>query len=288
MKYDEREPQPATTSGPKSRGEVPGSAREQVHAPRKSLGQHWLTDKNSLEAMCDAAAVTTGDNILEVGPGRGSLTAPLLERGAKVVAVELDERLAADLRIKFKGKSFILNMLSILDFDFSSLPEDYKIVANIPYYLTNHLLRLLADTPHKPTRVALMVQKEVAERVCAKAGDMSVLSVVVQFYYETSLGKLVPAKLFVPPPKVDSQILVLKRRKGALFDDVETAKFFQLVKAGFSARRKKLRSSLSGGLNITKLEAEKMLKSAGIDHNRRAQELSLTDWHPLYKKCQIL
>src|SRR3989344_4166577 len=140
---------------------------------KKSLGQHWLTDKNSLEAMCNAADVTTGDNILEVGPGRGSLTASLLDRGANVVAVELDERLGAELTEKFKDKSFILNMLSILDFDYSSLPKDFKIVANIPYYLTSHLLRQLSETPNQPSVAVLLVQKEVAERVVAAPGDMS-------------------------------------------------------------------------------------------------------------------
>lgn len=252
---------------------------------KKSLGQHWLTDKASLEAMCNAAAVTTGDNILEIGPGRGSLTASLLKRGAKVIAVELDESLAVDLRKRFKDQPFILNMLSILDFDLSTLPKDYKIVANIPYYLTNHLLRLLADTPYKPLQIALLVQKEVAERVCAKAGDMSILSVVVQFYYETSLGQLVPAKLFSPPPKVDSQILSLNRRHKPLFTDVDSDKFFQLIKAGFSARRKKLRSSLSGGLGVTKSEIEQLLRHANIDPSLRAQELSLNDWHNLYQNC---
>ena len=220
---------------------------------------------------------------MEIGPGRGSLTAPLLDRGAKVVAVELDARLAQDLQGKFKNQPFILNMLSILDFDLSSLPKNYKIVANIPYYLTNHLLRLLTDTPHKPSRAALLVQKEVAQRVTAKAGDMSILSVVVQFYYEVSVGQLVPAKLFQPPPKVDSQILILKSRAKPLFENVDTQKFFQVVKAGFSARRKKLRSSLSGGLRISKEQAENLLQSAGIDPNCRAQELSLLDWHHLNK-----
>ena len=248
---------------------------------KKSLGQHWLEDKASLEAMCDAAEVITGDNILEVGPGRGSLTTSLLEHGAKVIAVELDERLAQDLTERFKDRSLILNMLSILDFDFSTLPADYKIVANIPYYLTSHLLRQLSETPNQPSVAVLLVQKEVAERVVAAPGDMSILSVAVQFYYEVSVGQVVPAKLFTPPPKVDSQILILKKRERPLFADVDTEKFFRLVKAGFSERRKKLRSSLSGGLGISKQEAENLLQKANIDPNLRPQELSLADWHRL-------
>ncbi len=254
---------------------------------KKSLGQHWLTDSNTLEAMCDAAAVVTGDNILEIGPGRGSLTASLLSRGAKVVAVELDERLATDLKRKFKDQPFTLNMLSIIDYDLSSMPADYKIVANIPYYLTNHLLRLLVDTSAQPLQAALLVQKEVAERVVAKPGEMSIVAVAVQLFYKPSLGRIVPAQLFEPPPKVDSQILMLKRRKQPLFDDTETDKFMRIVKAGFSAKRKKLRSSLAGGLRITKPEAEKLLQKAKIDPNQRAQELTLNNWHDLYKIVQL-
>ena len=250
---------------------------------KKSLGQHWLTDVASLEAMCDAAEVITGDTVLEIGPGRGSLTASLLERGAKVVAVELDERLGQELTERFRDKPLILNMLSILDFDFSSLPADYKIIANIPYYLTSHLLRLLGEIPNQPSLAVLLVQKEVAQRVVAGPGAMSLLSVAVQFHYKVSLGEIVPAKLFNPPPKVDSQILILERRKKPVFD-VDMDKFFQVVKAGFSERRKKLRSSLSGGLHISKPEAEKLLQSAGIDPNSRAQELSLDDWYKLYNE----
>jgi 16S rRNA (adenine1518-N6/adenine1519-N6)-dimethyltransferase len=288
MEYDERESQPVTTSGVKNTSGVTGSAGQQAGEPRKSLGQHWLTDEKSLEAMCNAADVATEDNILEVGPGRGSLTASLLDRGASVVAVELDERLGAELTEKFKDKPFILNMLSILDFDFTSLPADYKIVANIPYYLTSHLLRQLSETPNQPSIAVLLVQKEVAERVVAGPGEMSLLSAAVQFYYQPDVGQVVPAKLFTPPPKVDSQILILKRRAQPVFTDVDTKKFFRLVKAGFSQRRKKLRSSLSGGLGISKQQAEDMLQKANIDPNLRPQELSLADWHDLYKNSPSL
>ena len=251
---------------------------------KKSLGQHWLNDAGVLRAMCEAARVAQGDTVLEVGPGQGSLTAMLLEGGAKVVAVELDESLAARLLQRFYGRPFTLNMLSILDFDLSKLPKDYKVVANIPYYLTAHLLRMLCETLHKPNVAVLLVQKEVAERVTARPGDMAALSVLAQFYYEALLGQVVPAKLFSPPPKVDSQILILHKRQEPLFADVDYKQFFHIVKAGFSERRKKLRSSLSGGLGVSKPSAEAMLQKAGIDPNRRAQELSLDEWHELYKQ----
>jgi len=250
---------------------------------KKSLGQHWLNDDTSLEAMCDLAGVKQGDTVLEIGPGHGSLTSKLLDRGVSVVAVELDASLAGGLEKKFGGLPFILNKLSILDFDFSSMPKDYKIVANIPYYLTAHLLRMLSETQHKPSVAVLLVQKEVAERVTANAGDLSVLALLVQFYYEPSLGQVVPADLFSPPPKVDSQILVLKRMASPVLADVDTKQLFRLISAGFGERRKKLRSSLAGGLHKSKPEIESLLNKAGIDPNLRAQELTFEQWHKLYK-----
>ncbi len=248
---------------------------------KKSLGQHWLEDEPTLNAICEAAAVNPGETVLEIGPGKGSLTASLLGRGAKVAAVEVDKDLCANLREKFKDDDFILNELSILKFDFSSMPANYKIVANIPYYLTNHLLRLLAETPSKPIVAALLVQKEVAERVAARPGQMATLSVLVQLFYEVELGNLVPAKLFKPPPKVDSQILVIKARTKPLIE-VDYKTFMHIVSAGFSEKRKKLRSSLAGGLSISKPEAETLLETAGIDPNSRAQELSLVEWQEIY------
>jgi 16S rRNA (adenine1518-N6/adenine1519-N6)-dimethyltransferase len=250
----------------------------------KSLGQHWLNDHKSLQAMSRSAGVKQGDTVLEIGPGQGSLTRVLLEKGAKVVAVELDESLAAGLEKKFAGLPFILNKLSILDFDLSTLPNGYKIVANIPYYLTAHLLRMLSETQHKPSVAVLLVQKEVAQRVSAKPGELSALALLVQFYYEVKADMVVPAGLFKPPPKVDSQILILKSKDTSKLKNIDTKQLFRLINAGFGERRKKLRSSLAGGLHISKQEAEDLLKNAGIDPNMRAQELTFEQWYKLYKR----
>lgn len=249
---------------------------------KKSLGQHWLRDNSSLTAIVNAAQVGAEETVLEIGPGQGSLTATLLGRGAKVVAVELDERLAAVLRQRFADQPFILNMLSILDFDLSTLPDGYKLVANIPYYLTAHLLRLLCETLHPPTFAVLLVQKEVAQRVAAGPGAMSLPAVSVQLYYDISLGQVVPARLFIPPPKVNSQIIILKRRAKPMFDGMDSKQFFRIVKAGFSNRRKTLLNALSAGLQLSKAEVEELLKQANIQPSARAQELSLANWHKLY------
>jgi 16S rRNA (adenine1518-N6/adenine1519-N6)-dimethyltransferase len=211
---------------------------------KKSLGQHWLYDEAALQAMCRAAGVTPGDTVLEIGPGTGTLTAQLLQAGASVEAVELDQDRLAGLRAQFAGQPFRLHQQSILKFDLTTLPPGYKVVANIPYYLTSNLVRLLSETPNPPQTAVLLVQKEVAERVAAAPGAMSLLSVTAQYYWEVSLDMMVPARLFTPPPKVDSQILVLHRRQAPLFTDIDTKQLFWLVKAGYSSRRKTLHNSL--------------------------------------------
>jgi 16S rRNA (adenine1518-N6/adenine1519-N6)-dimethyltransferase len=171
----------------------------------------------------------------------------------------------------------------IRTYDFSSMPEPYKIVANIPYYLTANLLRILADTPHKPTVAALLVQKEVAERIAAKPGEMGLTSVIAQYYFEVRLGREVPAHLFTPPPKIDSQILILRTRPVPLFGEIDERLLFRIVRAGFAARRKTLLNSLGGGLRLEKVQIQELLKSASIEPSRRAQTLSLDEWFALYQ-----
>ncbi len=222
------------------------------------------------------------DTVLEVGPGPGTLTAVLANHAGKVVAVEYDQTLALKLAARYGGTNVKVVPDDILQFDTSQLPAGYKVVANIPYYLTSNLLRVLLESANPPSSLTLLVQKEVAERIAAAPGKLSLLAVSVQFYCEVSLGEVVPAHLFTPPPKVDSQVIKLVYRHAPLFNDVDTTQFFRIVKAGFSERRKKLRSSLSGGLQMGKPEAEELLQKAGIDPNSRAQELSLEQWYALY------
>lgn len=246
--------------------------------PKKSLGQHWLTDRDVLANIADWAEIGSDDTVLEIGPGLGTLTSELLRRAKKVVAVEFDEELARKLPGQFPGKNLEVINADILTFDLSILPAGYKVVANVPYYITSKIVQLLMTSKNKPATTVLLVQKEVAERIAAKPGDMSILAISAQVYAEASLGDVVPAALFTPPPKVDSQVVILQTRTESLIAQEDEKAFFRVVKAGFSAKRKKLRSSLSGGLGISKTEVEDLLISADISPDARAEDLAIEDW----------
>lgn len=247
----------------------------------KSLGQHWLTDLSILSTIADEANVVSGERVVEIGPGTGTLTEVLLNKDAQVIAIEFDKKLASQLGQKFKEVTVVNE--DILSFNFTKIKAPYKIVANIPYYLTSKLIRTLSESTNPPEVVVLLIQKEVAERVCANPGKMSLLSVSAQYYWDSALGVEVPAKYFTPPPKVDSQTVILKRRSEPLFGNIDEKRFFRIVKAGFSNRRKTLLNSLSGGLGIDKDKLKPLLEKAQINSSSRPQELSINNWHDLYK-----
>ncbi len=246
--------------------------------PNKSLGQHWLYDRDVLADIADCADLTVSDTVLEVGPGLGTLTSELLRRAGRVVAVEFDSELARKLPGQFPGKDLQVLNQDILQFDLSSLPLGYKVAANVPYYITSKIVQMLLSASSKPSIAVLLVQKEVAQRLAAGPGDMSVLAVSAQVFADVTLGDIVPADLFTPPPKVDSQVVIIKTKHEPLVEPDFQKDFFRVVKAGFSMKRKKLRSSLSGGLHLPKSEAERLLSQAGINPNARAEMLSLEDW----------
>lgn len=249
--------------------------------PNKSLGQHWLKDRMVLEHIADCADVQNTDTILEIGPGLGTLTSELLRRTENVTAVEFDAELARKLPGQFPGKKLRVYNEDILLYDLSELPSGYKVVANVPYYITSKIVQKLMTASNRPSVTVLLVQKEVAERIAAEPGDMSILAISAQVFAEATLGDVVPAAFFTPPPKVDSQVVILKTRGQPLISPDEEKAFFRVVKAGFSARRKKLRSSLSGGLGISKQEAEVLLQKAGISPDARAEDLAVGDWKRL-------
>ena len=254
------------------------------HGPKKSLGQHWLKDPEILADIAEAAELTGDDVVLEIGPGLGTLTSRLLARANSVTAVEFDADLARKLPGQFPGKKLTVVNQDILQFDLSQLPKNYKVVANVPYYITSKIVEKLMTAENKPSIAVLLVQKEVAERIAAEAGNMSILSVSVQIFAEVELDIEVPRQFFTPPPKVDSQVVVLRTRDNPLITSEDQRDFFRIVKAGFSAKRKKLRSSLSGGLGIDKSVAEELLKNAGISPDARAEDLAIEDWKRLLKE----
>lgn len=251
---------------------------------KKNLGQNWLKDRATLSHVADCADLRADDVVLEIGPGLGTLTSVLLRRAGKVVAVEFDSDLARKLPAQFPGKNLEVINQDILEFDLSNMPSGYKVVANVPYYITSKIIHMLMTASNRPSVVVLLVQKEVAERLSAKPGEMSVLAISAQVYADISLGDVIPAHLFLPPPKVDSQVVIMKTRERSLIpDDITEKDFFRVVKAGFSAKRKKLRSSLAGGLGLSKDRVEQMLSQVNIDPGYRAEYLSIEDWVKIEK-----
>jgi 16S rRNA (adenine1518-N6/adenine1519-N6)-dimethyltransferase len=255
--------------------------------PQRALGQNFLVDRAALDAVVGAARLRPGDLVLEVGPGVGTLTAALAERGAEVVAVELDEHLSKVLaeRMALCANVRVVNA-NALHVDLSPwLPEGrpFKVVANIPYYITAPILRKFLAGERRAELMVLMVQKEVAERLDAPPGRLSVLGVSAQFYARVELVRSVPAASFLPRPEVDSAIVRLTRhdQPPVAVDDEE--RFFRLVKAGFGEKRKQIHNSLVRGLaHVPAREIDGALEAAGVERTRRAQTLSLAEWGKLY------
>lgn len=257
-----------------------------LHA-RKSLGQHFLTDRRVLGRVVAAAEVSPGDAVVEVGAGLGALTAELATAGARVAAVEIDEGLCAYLRRRFATAA-----VRIVQADVLSLPPEallgeaglappYLVVANLPYYIAAPVLRHFLESGAPPRRLVVTVQKEVAESIVAGPGEMTLLGVSVQLYGEARLLFTVPSSAFYPPPRVTSAVVRIDvaDRPRAGVDDV--ARFFQAVRAGFSAPRKQLRNALALGLGLDVGAAAALLAIAGVDPRLRAQALSLEQWAAL-------
>lgn len=246
--------------------------------PKKSLGQHWLKDRDILSAIAEEVVIEKTDTVLEIGPGLGTLTSELLRRAGRVVAVEIDQDLAVKLPAQFPGTNLEVVNQDILAYDLSVLPKGYTVIANVPYYITSKIVQYLVTSNNPPKAIVLLIQKEVAERIVAEPGDMSILAISAQIYATAHLGIEVPAEYFTPPPKVDSQVVVLETRQQPLIEKDAERHFFRVVKAGFAAKRKKLRSSLSGGLRMSKGDVEDLLNSINISPEKRAQDLSIQEW----------
>lgn len=247
--------------------------------PNKGLGQHFLIDRGSLEAIMGAAEPSSSDTVLEIGPGLGVMTTELIRAAGRVVAVETDAVLAELLRRDAPENLEVVEE-DFLQFDLHRLGKDYKVIANIPYYLTSKIFRLLMESTNPPSVMSLLIQKEVAERIAARPGKMSVLALSVQYYGKPSLVQVVERFKFWPAPKVDSAILKVEFT-GPVFP-ADRDKLFRLIKAGFGEKRKQLKNALAGGLNISSEAALELLKVAKLGPTARAQELDLAAWERLY------
>ncbi len=250
----------------------------------KKLGQNFLHDPFALIAITEAAAIRPTDIILEIGPGLGSLTRYLAAAARQVVAVELD----ADLIPPLEAVTQYYENIRIIQGDILKISPnelikepDYLVVANIPYYITSAIIRHLLENKNKPRRIVLTIQKEVATRICAEPGSMSLLALSVQVYGKPRISKHIPANAFFPSPRVDSTILCIDIYPSPKIQSELLEIFFKLIKAGFSQKRKTLRNSLSSGLHINANEAASLLKKANIDPMRRAETLSIEEWKTL-------
>ncbi|MBI1801511.1 MAG: 16S rRNA (adenine(1518)-N(6)/adenine(1519)-N(6))-dimethyltransferase RsmA [Chloroflexi bacterium] len=248
--------------------------------PKKSLGQNFLIAADVLQAIAQAADIQPDEVVVEVGPGVGTLTRWLALAARRVVAVEVDANMVAILRetlAAFENVTLIHADILKLDLDAAlALSAPYKVVANLPYYITSAIIRKFLDRPHRPSVLVLMMQDEVARRILAAPGDMSLLAASVQFYARPSRVMRLPAGAFYPAPQVDSALIRLDVQSGPLA--VSPERFFRVAQAGFGQRRKTLRNALASGLGIGREQSEALLTQAGIDPQRRAQTLAIAEW----------
>ncbi len=255
--------------------------------PRKALGQHFLVDRRLPGRILRAAAVGPDDTVIEIGPGRGALTRPLVDKAREVVGVEMDPELAAALpeALGYPGNLRVVQA-DAREVDPASLvPPDkgYMLLGNLPYYAANPILRhFLEDVEPKPSRIVVMVQKEVAESMVGAGGRMSLLAVGIHLYAVPRIICDVPPSAFRPSPKVTSAVVRLDPLPVQAVEPREAPDFFRVVRAGFSAPRKQLRNSLGMGLGIPAAESQRLLESASLDPTRRPGSLVVEEWKALW------
>ena len=266
---------------------------------KKSLGQNFLQDESILDKIILAGKLVPEDNVLEIGPGEGVLTKKLIENVGQVVAIEKDSRLEdknsslQQIQKSYNKQDLLQSKLKIyfddiLDINLPSILEEngfeekgYKVIANIPYYITGKILRLLFQQRPLPKIIVLLVQKEVADRIEARNGRQSILSLSVQYYAEVEVVSYVPREAFDPAPKVDSTILKIVPFQNTDHNEENAEKFFKLVKIGFSSPRKVLINNLKNGLKISKAEIEEVFLKMSLDVNIRAEKLQVGEWKKL-------
>ena len=266
--------------------DFPGLMRQHGLYTDKRLGQNFLLDDRLLQKVVQAAGVTDQDAVLEIGAGLGNLTRHLAASARRVVTVELDGRMIPvllDVLSPFENVRVITgDILAQKPGEiFEGETNGYLVVANIPYYITSAVIRHLLSSVPRPQRIVLTIQREVAERICAGPGDLSLLALSVQVYGQPFIDARIPAGAFFPPPKVDSAIVKIEVYPEPLIPENDLELFFQLAKAGFGQKRKTLRNALSNGLSISGDQAGRLLGAGQIDAQRRAETLSLEEWQAL-------
>jgi 16S rRNA (adenine1518-N6/adenine1519-N6)-dimethyltransferase len=260
--------------------------------PKKSLGQNFLVNEGVYKKIVAALEIKKDDIIVEVGPGLGTLTGYLAESKAEIVAVEKDEKLAAYLKSKLSNRKNVKiiegDILKFNPGNYQLQTTNYKLVGNIPYYLSSHLIRVVFEKWPRPEKIVLMLQKEVAQRIVAKPPNMSLLAVSVQYYSKPEIVSHVSAGSFYPPPEVDSAIikLVPSEQFTAYGENTENCKlktvnFFKVVRAGFAGKRKQLANTLATGLKISKQEIQQKLSLIDVDPRRRAETLTIKEWQKI-------
>jgi 16S rRNA (adenine1518-N6/adenine1519-N6)-dimethyltransferase len=253
--------------------------------PNKRLGQNFLIDQSVLKKIIQTADISQNDTILEIGPGLGILTQELAKRAKRVIAIEKDKRLA-EILSKELGD---YNNIEIVHADILSYKlqvTSYKIVANLPYYITSPVIRLFLESENPPQKMILLIQKEVAQRICAQPPRMNLLAISVQFYAQPKIISYVSKKSFWPQPQVDSAIIKITQIQKP--KAINPERFFQVVKAGFSSPRKQLANNLSQKLNLSREQIKKALTQCGLPPQIRAENLRVEDWICLYRRRKSL
>lgn len=249
--------------------------------PQKDLGQNFLVDENILSRIVECADLAPTTQVLEIGSGLGSLTYFLAQAAHRVTSVEIDPDLLAIARhttVDCENVDLVQGDILQMDLNSLNLQDDFIVVANIPYYITSAIIRKLLNSTAKPSRMVLTIQEEVARRICAEAGEMSLLALSVQVFGDPHIVLKIPAQAFYPSPKVDSVTLRVDLFQQSLIAEEKLDTFFRLTKAGFSQKRKMLRNTLSAGLQLPREEVDALLTNAAIDPQRRAQTLTLQEW----------
>jgi 16S rRNA (adenine1518-N6/adenine1519-N6)-dimethyltransferase len=267
--------------------EIKKSLHQSGLKAKKGLGQHFLVDGSVLDTIISAADISPKDFIIEVGPGLGILTSELAKKAGRVVAIELDTRLASQLKHKLSSlpNVTIINA-DILEVKISDLIREessYKVVANIPYYITSPILHYFVDASPKPSLMVVMVQKEVGEAIVAEPGEMTMLALSIQIYSKAKIISFVPSQSFYPPPKVDSVIVRFDMLPEPAVKVANISRFLTFVRCGFKSPRKQLRNSLAQGLTMKPAEIVPLLDKANIEPQRRPETLHLAEWQRLYE-----